>query len=93
MNPVFGIPKLVELVIIDDQADPAAYNKRYHRLDENTLIMSNGPAGGIYTYRVDEGFTELIPRPPPLADHSLGDSFLAPRRTTTCWAHQDFDPY
>jgi hypothetical protein len=80
------------VVIIDDQADPAAYNKRYHRLDENTLIMSNGPAGGIYTYRVDEGFMALSPLA-PLADHSLGDSFLAPRRTTTCWAHQDFDPY
>jgi carbonic anhydrase len=80
------------VVIIDDQADPAAYNKRYHRLDENTLIMSNGPAGGIYTYRVDEGFMALSPLA-PLADHSMGDSFLAPRRTTTCWAHQDFDPY
>jgi len=25
--------------------------------------------------------------PTPLADHSMGDSFLAPRRTTTCFAH------
>ena len=46
----------------------------------------------LITYRVDEGFMALSPLA-PLADHSMGDSFLAPRRTTTCWAHQDFDPY
>ena len=74
------------VVIIDDQADPAAYNKRYHQLDENTLIMSNNPGGSIYTYRVDEGFVELAPAA-TTADHSSGDSFLAPRRTTVCWDH------
>jgi len=73
------------VVVLDDDTDLLKC-KRYHSLDENTLILANCENNEVQTYRVDVG-VQCLYCPGDAYGHSTGDSFLAPRRTTTCWEH------
>merc|ERR1711874_201498 len=61
------------MVVTDDEAKDTFKCKRYHSLDENTLVMANCELNEVQTYRVDEGLQELFGS--TTYGHSTGDSF------------------